>query len=54
MNLPQSLSEMVLGSTASNIAGSSPNRVLHPISNRTNLIGLHSVTYQRVTRLGVA
>lgn len=47
-------SEMLLGSTASNVAGSSPNRVLHTISNRVQLIGVHDVTSRRVTRLGVA
>ena len=45
---------MLLGSTTSNIAGSSPNRVLHTISNRVQLIGLHDVTYRRVIRLGVS
>jgi hypothetical protein len=44
---------ILLGSTASNIAGSSRNRVLHPISNKAYLIGLHNVTYRRVTRLDV-
>lgn len=44
---------ILLGSTASNIAGSSCNRVLDPISNKAHLIGLHNVTYRGVTRLDV-